>query len=270
MVKPKILITGASGLIGGLVLKALCRKYDFTTVNRRKVEGFPTTQADISDLEAILPAFKGIDSVLHLASHTAGNNWDKQMSVDIGGTYNVYEAARRSGVKRVVYASSGGTMLGYEGDQPYFDIVAAHYDKVPDQWQMVTHEWAPRPNDLFYVAKVCGEVIGRYFSDQYGISSVNIRLGAVLADDKPTLRRHYPGYLSQADCVQMIDKCLSAPESVQYDIFDAISDNRWRWRDTSHANDVLGWQPEGSAENYEIEDQGGPHQVNKTFALRED
>ena len=93
MVKPKILITGASGLIGGLVLKALCRKYDFTTVNRRKVEGFPTTQADISDLEAILPAFKGIDSVLHLASHTAGNNWDKQMSVDIGGTYNVYEAA---------------------------------------------------------------------------------------------------------------------------------------------------------------------------------
>jgi hypothetical protein len=68
----------------------------------------------------------------------------------------------------------------------------------------------------------------------------------------------------------MIDKCLSAPESVQYDIFDAISDNRWRWRDTSHANDVLGWQPEGSAENYEIEDQGGPHQVNKTFALRED
>ena len=190
MVKPKILITGASGLIGGIVLKTLCRKYDFTTVNRRKVESFPTTQADIADLEAILPAFKGIDSVLHLASHTEGNNWDKQMSVDIGGTYNVYEAARRSGVKRVVYASSGGTMLGYEGDQPYFDIVAAQYDKVPDQWQMVTHEWAPRPNDLFYVAKVCGEVIGRYFSDQYGISSVNIRLGAVLTEDKPTLSRH--------------------------------------------------------------------------------
>ena len=267
MAKLKVLVTGASGLIGGIVLKNLSHKYEFKAVNRRKVEGVPCIQADISDLEAILPAFYDVDAVLHLAAHTAGNDWEKQLSVDIGGTYNVYEASRRNGVKRVVYASSGGTMLGYENDSPYFDIVAAQYDKIPDSWPMISHEWPARPNDIVYVAKVCGETIGRYFSDQFGISAINIRLGAVLDGDKPILRRHYPGYLSQADCVQMIDKCLSAPEAVRYDTFDAISDNRWRWRDTSHATQVLGWQPGGSAENYEIEDEGGPHQVNKTFGF---
>ena len=264
----KVLVTGASGLIGGLVLENLGHKYEFSALNRRKVEGVPSTQASIADFDAMLPAFEGVDAVLHLAAHTAGNDWEQQLNVDIGGTYNVYEAARLNGVKRVVYASSGGAMLGYETESPYFEIVAAQYDKIPDTWPMITHEWPARPNDLVYVAKVCGEVIGRYFSDRYGISSINIRVGAVLAEDRPVLRRHYPGYLSHADCVQMIDRCLSAPATVRYDIFDAISDNKYRWRDTSHATEVLGYAPQGSAENYDIEDKGGPHQVDKTFDLR--
>ena len=129
---------------------------------------------------------------------------------------------------------------------------------------MITHESPVRPADLAYVGKVCGEVMGRYYSDQFGISVINIRISAVLAADKPAVRRHYPGYLSHADCVQMVDKCLSAPDSIRYDTFDAVSNNRWRWRDNTHAIDVLGWKPQGSAEDYEIEDKGGRHQVNLT------
>ena len=78
-----------------------------------------------------------------------------------------------------------------------------------------------------------------------------IRLGAVLPEDRPTLLRHFPGYLSHADCVQIIDKCLSAPMSLKFDIFDAISENQYRWRDTSHAKAVLGWQPTGSADGFD-------------------
>ena len=68
----------------------------------------------------------------------------------------------------------------------------------------------------------------------------------------------------------MGDKCLSAPDSIRYDTFDAVSNNRWRWWDTTHAMEVLGWEPQGSAENYEIEDKGGPHQVGKTFGFNPD
>ena len=95
----------------------------------------------------------------------------------------MYEAARRHDIRRVVYASSGGTMLGYEQESPYYEIAAAQYCQIPKVWPMVTQESPVRPNDLVYVSKVCGEVIGRYFSDQFGISSINIRLGAVLPDD---------------------------------------------------------------------------------------
>ena len=75
--KKKVLVTGGSGLIGGLVLKNLADKYEFSVLNRRAVEGVPCTQADISDFDAILPAFKDIHTVVHLAADTTGG-WDWQ------------------------------------------------------------------------------------------------------------------------------------------------------------------------------------------------
>ena len=77
--KQKVLVTGASGLIGGLVIKNLGNKYEFSALNRRPIEGIPFLQADISNFESIQPAFYGIETVLHLgALATPGltNNWD--------------------------------------------------------------------------------------------------------------------------------------------------------------------------------------------------
>ena len=89
------------------------------------------------------------------------------------------------------------------------------------------------------------------------MSVLCIRLGGVLQENRPTLRRQYPGWLDQRDCVDMIDRCLSAPESLKYDIFNAISDNKYRWRDISHPKEVLGWAPRGRAEDYDLDDPGG-------------
>ena len=251
--KKKVLITGASGLIGGLVLNALGGKYEFSALNRRRVDGVPCLQADISDYDAILPAFEGIHTVLHLSAYThQPNEWDGNLAVNIAGTYNVYEASQRNGVKRIVLASSGDTMTGYEREFPYGDLAAGQYDRVPPEWTMITHRWPVRPKSLYGVSKVFDEALGRYFADAYDISVLCIRLGAVLDTDRPKLVRHFPGYLSQADCVQMIEKCLDAPESLRYDIFDAISNNRWRWRDTSHARQVLGWEPQGSSDEFTL------------------
>ena len=252
--KKKVLITGASGLIGGLVLKALGDKYEFSALNRRQVEGVPCLQADISDFEAILPAFGGMDAVLHLSAYTEDvNDWEGTRRVNIDGTYNVYEAARRNDVQRIVFASTGSTMLGYEHDFPYGELAAGEYDKVPGVWPLIDYKMPVRPDSLYGVSKVFGEALGRYYSDQHGISVLNIRLGAVLDTDRPKLRRHFPGYLSQADCVQMIDKCLDAPDSLRYDTFDAISDNRWRWRDTTHAQEILGWLPESRSDDFTLD-----------------
>ena len=68
MTKPKVLITGASGLIGRLTIENLSDKYEFSGLNRRPVAGIPSLQADINDAAAIKPAFQGMDMVLHSCS----------------------------------------------------------------------------------------------------------------------------------------------------------------------------------------------------------
>ena len=251
--KRRVLVTGASGLIGGLVIKNLGDKYEFSALNRRPIEGIASLQADISNFDAIHPAFEGIDTVLHLgALATPGltNNWDGIVSTNIHGTFNVYEASRISGVKRIVFASSGGTIQGYERDPEYKSLVDGDYENLPETWPMIDHNSPLRPASLYGVSKIFGEALGRYYSDVHGISILNLRLGAVIDTDRPKVTRQYPVYLSHTDCVQLIDLCLSAPSSLKYDIFEAVSDNKFRWRDSSHTKDVLGWNPTGDSHKF--------------------
>lgn len=254
MANPKVLITGASGLIGRITIAELSDKYQFSALNRRPVADIPCLQADINNAEAIKPAFQNMDMVLHLAAYTTDVlDWEGTMTTTVMGTLNVFRAAQEAGVKRVVFMSSGSTMCGYEwdDDRPYGKLAAGQSDQVTVPWPMITYTDLPRPDSPYAVGKLFGEACGRWFADQYDISVLCIRLGAVLDTDRPKLIRHYPGYLSQADAVQMIDKCLTAPMSLRYDIFDAISENQLRWRDTSHAKDVLGWQPTGSSDVFD-------------------
>jgi len=251
--KTKVLITGASGLIGKLTLAGLSDKYTFSALNRSKIEGLPCLQADIADLAAIRPAFNDIDMVLHLSAETKLTfDWDATMSTTVLGALNMYRAAADAGIKRVVFMSTGSTMLGHEWDDtlPYGKLARGEYDQVSTPWQMKKHTDPPRPDSPYGVGKLFGEQAGRWFADNYPMSVLCIRLGAVLDNDKPKLLRHFPGYLAQQDALQMIDLCLSAPSDLHYDIFDAISNNKYRWRDTTHAKNILSWSPTGSSDNF--------------------
>ena len=82
------------------------------------------------------------------------------------------------------------------------------------------------------------------------MSVICFRIGALLKSNRPEIPTHVPGWLSHGDCVQMIDLCLSAPESLKFDIFDVVSNNKWAIRDTGHAREVLGYDPKDSADQY--------------------
>ena len=183
--------------------------------------------------------------VLHLAGETKSlDNWDEQFEVTAGGTINVLRAAAEAGVRRFVLMSTGSTMCGWEWDDslPYGRLAAGERDLPP--WDLLDYRTPPRPDSPYGAAKLFCEAAGRWFSDQTPMSVLVIRLGAVLKENRPTLIRHFPGFLAQEDAVQMIDRCLSAPADVRFGIFDAISENSLRWRDTSPAKEVLGWQPD--------------------------
>ncbi len=252
--KPKVLVTGASGLIGQLVITRLGDRYAFSGLSRRPVEGIPHTSASITDFGAVRRASAGMDMVLHLAAETQNyDDWDKVVSVTMGGTLNVFRAAQEAGVKRVVFASAGSTMIGYEWDRnaPYADLAANRIDRLPRGARMIMHTDPVWAADFYSVGKLFGEQTGRLFSDRYGMSVLVIRVGAVLPEDKPTIVRELPGYLSHRDLVNVIDKALSAPMELRYDILHAVSNNSRRWRDIEHTRAVLGWEPLDSSDVFD-------------------
>ncbi len=252
--KPKVLVTGASGLIGQLVITRLGTRYAFSGLSRRGVEGIDHMSGSITDLDTVRGACAGMDMVLHLAAETEDyDDWDKVLATTMGGTLNVFRAAQKAGVKRVVFASAGSTMIGYEWDRnaPYADLAANRIDRLPAGARMITHTDPARPADFYSVGKLFGEQTGRLFADRHGLSVLVIRVGAVLPDDRPTLVRELPGYLSHRDLVNVIDKALCAPTALRYDIFHAVSNNSRRWRDIEHTRAVLGWEPLDSSDVFD-------------------
>jgi nucleoside-diphosphate-sugar epimerase len=251
MARKTVLVTGMSGLIGGAVRRHLGEKYELTALNRRPIPGVPCHRADIADLEAILPAFEGKETVVHLAAIARfDTTWEEILHHNVIGIHNVFEAARRAGVKRIVYASSGATMAGWEREMPYRALAEGQYDAVPERWEKLTHQTPVRPMGLYGCSKVWGEALARHYTDTSELSILCLRIGAVNAEDRPRHARDFSVWCSQRDIVQMIQRCIDAPDSLRFDIFYALSNNRWGYRDLEHARQVLGFVPQDAAEEY--------------------
>ena len=223
MAPRRVLVTGMSGLIGGALRRRLEGKYELSALNRRPIPGVKCFQADIADLDAIAPAFADVDTVVHLAARTGSSDvFAEILQANVVGTYNVFEAARRAGVGRVVYASSGATVSAWEREPPYSALAAGRYDEAKS-WKTMTHEMPLRPAGLYGASKIWGEAIARHYSDAHGLSAI---------------------------CVRMLELCIAAPATLGFDIFYAVSDNRWGYRDLEHARAVLGFEPRDRAEDY--------------------
>jgi nucleoside-diphosphate-sugar epimerase len=251
MARTKVLVTGMSGLIGGVVRRELGEKYELSALNRRGVAGVACHQADIGELEAIRPAFENQEAVVHLAAVVrADATWKELHRCNVLGTYNVFEAARQAGVRRVVFASSGAAISGWEREEPYRALAEGRYADVPDRWPMLTHLTAPRPSGLYGCSKLWGEALARHYSDTAGMSMVCLRIGAVNEQDRPLETRQYAVWCSQRDIARMIELCLEAPPELGYEVFYVTSNNRWGYRDLSHAREVLGFEPQDAAEEH--------------------
>ena len=247
----RILVTGMSGLIGGAVRKRLEGRYELTALNRSHIPAMMTVRADIADFDAIRPAFEGQHTVVHLAASARGGDpWEDVRDPNVIGTHNVFEAARQAGVKRVIYASSGSTISGWEKELPYRALVSGDYDKVSQPWPLITHETPTRPSGVYGATKVWGEALAWHFTDTSELSILCLRIGLVNAADRPTNSRQFSVWCSQRDISQMVERCIEAPPELKYDIFFALSNNKWGYRDISHAREVVGFEPLDAAETY--------------------
>jgi nucleoside-diphosphate-sugar epimerase len=245
----KVLVTGAGGVIGSAVLKQLHGKYDLVALDREAVADVKSVCVDVSDFEAVKNACVGVDVVVHLAGEIH-SDWAGYLASNVVGTYNVFEAAHQTGVKRVIFASSGSVTAGWEREKPITDLVDGNYEAVPDVWENVTHETLPRPAGLYGCTKLWGEGLARHYSDSTDLSVICLRIGGVNAQDRPLTTRHYAVWCSQGNIARMVEACVCAPDALKFDVFYVVSNNKWAYRDMTHAKEMLGFEPEGSAEDF--------------------
>lgn len=229
---PKVLLTGAAGEIGGVLSDGLGLDDDdlrlLDLVEPTESRERDVMVADITDYPAIVAACDGVDCVIHLAGipHEAG--FSQLLENNILGTFNVFEAARQQGVRRVVYASTNH-VVGFHRTADVLDENGPY-----------------RPDTLYGVTKVFGETLGRLYHDKYGLEVICLRIGSFRK--QPTAHRELSTWLSHGDAIRLFECCISA-SPVGYVIAYGVSANRRvRWHDD--ASDLIGYVPRDDAERF--------------------
>jgi len=231
----RVLITGAAGRIGrrmrprlarpGRVLRLLDTAEMAPAADGERVE---LVRGSVTDMDVLEQACAQVDAVVHLAGYRREEPWQRILEVNVGGTYTVFEAARRQRVPRVIFASSVHA-AGY---------AAMTSPEVPD-WTY------PRPDTNYGVGKVVGEAIGSLYADRYGMDVICIRLGVCY--DSPGRPELLDRWLSHDDCARLLEACLTAP-SPGFTIVWGVSANTRRKLSLNEAQ-RLGYQPRDDSEH---------------------
>jgi uronate dehydrogenase len=229
----RVLITGAAGALGRelrLSGGGLGRHVRLTDLKPSQDLG-PHEEdrpCNLDDMASVMSAVEGCDAIIHMGALATEGGWQEILHSNIIGTYNIYEAARRHGVKRIVYASSIHA-VGYYERNTTIDT------KVPT-----------RPDSLYGVSKTFGENLASFYFDKFGIESVCLRIGTSIPE--PQDRRHLITWISYGDLRRMVECCLRAPR-VGFLVSYAVSDNKQSFWDNRAAS-ILGFRPEDSADAY--------------------
>lgn len=227
----RILITGAAGRLGSVLRKELVSLADTLRLTDIADMGKAAAheeiiQCDQGDFEKMLEITRDVDAVVHLGGIPLENTFDNILHANIRGSYNVYEACRRNGVKRIVYGSSNHA-IGYYEREAMIDSNVPH-----------------RPDSLYGLSKAFTEDLARYYFDKFAIETVSIRIGSSF--EEPVDRRMLATWLSFRDFAQMVERSLSVPR-VGFTVVYGTSDNREQFWNNQQAN-FLGYRPQDSAD----------------------
>ena len=229
----RVVMTGAAGSVGMMTRPHLAGVFGQLIVSdRREItelhEGEAFVQADLTDMAAMERLLEGADGIIHLGGQPVEADWEAVHGANIVGLYNTYEAARRQGCTRIVFATTNH-VVGYYRRQRTID-----------------HTALPRPDSRYGVSKAFGEALGRMYADKYGLRVLNIRIGNV--DQRPLDVRRLSIWVSPRDLAQLFRIGLTHPD-IHFEIVYGVSDNARSWWDNANAY-RLGYAPEDAAEDY--------------------
>ncbi len=251
LVLVRVLVTGASGLIGGVLWTGLSGEHALSGIDLRRDRHRGIGRGNVRRPRSIQRAFRGVEAVVDLATGAAVDLPWYEVEKDIRGRVNVLEAARAHGVRRYIFASSNHVTGLYELDPPYASIVAGAYEGVdPAAIPLIGPEWPVRPDSPYGVGKAFAEIASRHYAERYGMACVCLRIGTVRRDDRPHAVRDYATLLTHSDLVRLVDCALRAPPTVRHGVYYGVSANRWRFWDIANAREELGFEPHDDAERF--------------------
>jgi nucleoside-diphosphate-sugar epimerase len=247
-----VIITGAAGLIGSALSDGLGGRYAISGIDRVRPRGSDVRRADLAKPRSLDALFKGGDAVVDLAGRADPRMpWRDVWKHNLRATMNALEGARRAGAQRFVYASSSRVTGMYERDHPYSAILSGEYAGLdPHSTPLITPAFPLRPDGPYALGKAFGEAAVRYYSDAFGLSVICLRIGTVIAEDRPLEPRHFATLLTHRDLVRLVDAALSAPEELRFGVYYGVSRNTWRIWDIERAREEVGYEPQDDAEEF--------------------
>jgi uronate dehydrogenase len=229
----RILMTGAAGGLGKAMREPLKGNCNVLRLSDRLEFGLPAENeelmlADLADADSVLTLMQDVNAVVHFGGVSVESPFAPILQANIIGAYNLYEAARKQGVKRVVFASSNHVTGFYR------------------QSETISTSQPARPDGLYGLSKAFGEDLSRFYFDRYGIETACIRIGSSFPE--PRDRRMLATWLSFADLHRLITACLTTPVLAHTIIF-GMSNNAVTWWDNSQARHV-GFVPQDSSDAF--------------------
>lgn len=242
MARMKVLITGAAGRIGRVLTEGLHERYRLRVLYNRTVLDQQYDEeimvANITDLEKMEDAVDGMDAVVHMAGNPSGGaSFEETVEANIVGTHNIYEACKRKGVNRVIFASTNHVTGMYEKKGPIYTT-----------WDMPV-----RPDSYYGASKAYGEALGRYYVDAYGLSVICHRIGSFQPVSEVITRKNdriLSTWFSYKDSVQLTWRSIEASEKIGFAIYYGISGNTRAYFDLQNAREEIGYEPVDNAEDH--------------------
>ncbi len=229
----RVLVTGASGGIGTRLRTLL--KGVYPDIRWSDMKPLPQARndetfvkADLTDLAAVERAVEGVDGIVHLGGFSVEGPWETILNANIIGCHNLFEAARRKRVKRVVFASSNH-VVGFYPRRRKIGVDAP-----------------VRPDSRYGVSKAFGEALAALYAYKHGLRVTSLRIGNVA--DEPVDKRRLSIWIDPRDLVQLIRIGLEHPD-IRCEIFYGVSDNDTSWWDNADAF-RFGYRPVGKAEDH--------------------
>jgi uronate dehydrogenase len=229
----RLLLTGAAGGLGRVLrprLKPWCTTLRLSDIAElgSAASGEELQPVALENAQQVHALLDGVDAVVHLGGVSVEGPFEPILQANIVGAYNLYEAARKHGVGRIVFASSNHVTGFYRQDE------------------VIDPSMPVRPDGYYGLSKAFGENLAQFYFDRYGLETVSLRIGSSFPEPKD--RRMLATWMSYDDLERLVVASLTAP-LVGHSVIYGMSDNTTTWWDNTGAKHI-GYRPQDSSEPF--------------------